>query len=113
MLLFYYYGREIFSLLTDIEEVVDTAMSCIVWYMINLIPDSARGQLRGVIKGLGLQSEIIMIHLLCQGIFSVFLTWQLAFKMELGLSGIWISKIIGDSIVTLYYIYLLYSADWR
>ena len=33
--------------------------------------------------------------------------------MEVGLQGVWISKIISDSIITLYYFYVLARADWQ
>ena len=50
------YAEQIIGAFTDIEEVRETAMTCMNLYLINLIPDSVRGQTRGVIKGLGLQA---------------------------------------------------------
>ena len=43
MVIFYFFAKQLILVFTDIEEVVDSAMSCIHWYMINLLPDCTRG----------------------------------------------------------------------
>mmetsp|Transcript_30008 Transcript_30008/g.45880 ORF Transcript_30008/g.45880 Transcript_30008/m.45880 type:complete len:93 (+) Transcript_30008:1564-1842(+) len=68
--------------------------------------------MRGVIKGLGLQSEIIWVHIIFQGLVNTVLIWVLAFHFEMGLAGIWFSKIISDSFITLYYFMVVGRADW-
>ena len=81
-------------------------------FIINIIPDCFSEMLRGSIKGLGIQSKILIPHILIQGLLGLVLTWFFGFFLEQGLIGIWIAKTIQVFLLNIVYIWILYNTDW-
>ena len=72
------------------------------------------GLLRGVIKALAVQDQIVMPHLIFQGVVSNILTYFFGFYLyPRDLYGIWIGKTIVSLLIIVSYIYVLYKCNWH
>ena len=58
-----------------------------------VIPDSYKGMIRGTIKGLGLQENLVILNLSGHWCLNLTLMLLLGFYFELGLFGFWLSKL--------------------
>jgi Na+-driven multidrug efflux pump len=81
-------------------------------FLINIMPDSFRSNLRGVIKALELQQRIVWVHIIGSGFLNTALIYFFAFYLDLGLEGIWIAKIIMELYLNVCYLWVIHTSDW-
>ena len=82
------------------------------WVMINIPGDCFASMLRGVIKAFGLQNNIVIFHIILEGLFQSFMTYYFGFFLEQGLTGIWMVRTITIYTICGFYLRLLYNLDW-
>lgn len=73
--------EQIFGLITEIPELIEEGKSIKLLFCINIIPDCMAGLLRGVIKALAIQDQIVLPHMICQGLLSNLLTYYFGFYL--------------------------------
>lgn len=67
----------------------------------------------GIIKGIGKQEVASYIVLIVLFPFNIPLCYFLAFKLELGLMGLWYSQYTSISIIAISFFFILSTTDWR
>ena len=83
-------------------------------FCINIILDNMAGVLRGAIKSLAIQNQILMPHIVCQGILSNIFTYYFGFvAYPNDMIGIWIAKSMVATCLLGYYLVVLAKADWE
>lgn len=68
--------------------------------------------MRGTIQGLGLQAYCWVINLVCCWIVNFTLIYYFAFKLKMGLYGIWLAKLILEVVVASSMQVLVSSTNW-
>ena len=72
-----------------------------------VIPDSYKGMIRGTIKGLGLQENLVILNLSGHWCLNLTLMLLLGFYFELGLFGFWLSKLALEIFLNIVYLMLV------
>jgi len=80
---------------------------------LNTIPDIYKGMLKGLVGALALQRQTLWINLFCQWLLNLFLQWLFAFKLGMGLTGIWMAKITMECCIALAYTGLITCQNWE
>ena len=81
--------------------------------VLNIFPDCLASLLRGTIRSLGRQPDILMPHIVSQLILSTPLLWLFGWYYDLGLTGIWIGKTFVVTILLALYTRIILSVDWH
>lgn len=83
-------------------------------FCINIILDNMAGVLRGAIKSLAIQNQIVAPHFICQGLLSNIFTYYFGFVLYPGdMMGIWIAKTLVALCLLGSYLVVLARADWE
>ena len=117
----YRYRHEFLGLMTDLADVKQAAYTILIYFAINVFLEGNRGVIRGVIKAMGLQHTQIAIAIIAQWVVAPCLMYYFIFVCQpdgqlhpgLGLSGIWISKLIIEVYINLAYLRILYNTDMQ
>lgn len=111
--MFYHYFDKIIETVTEVKALQDICLELAPIFVLNIFPDVTRAVLRGVIKALTLQSRVVVPQLFAQLVMNTILIYYLAFKLEMGMIGLWLSKSCVDTFISLYYLILIQCADWE
>ena len=111
---FLHYKHEIISFFAQDKRIYDGISQLYILFIINIVPDCTRGTVKGSLRGLGLQNTTTQYHIYLQGFLMPVLIYYFGIynKSTSGLLGLWISKTIVDSSLSLSYIYVLFQPDW-
>lgn len=102
----------IVDIYTDIPSIRAEALKGIWLLLFNIYPDLYKGMLKGIIKAKGIQKKAAKVHLLTHwGIFPT-LTYLFAFRMELGIVGLWLAKIGLECSLVVCYTLIINSVSW-
>ena len=86
----------------------------IVWLnCLIVIPDSYKGMIRGIIKGLGLQEHLMFLNLSGHWCLNLTLMILLGFYFKLGILGFWVSKLALEIFLSTVYLILATQANWE
>ena len=75
-------------------------------------PDTYKGMLKGVIRALALQSKAVYINLSGHWLVNLTSMYFFAFYLDMGLIGLWYSKLILEIYIFTMYLLLINSKDW-
>jgi Na+-driven multidrug efflux pump len=100
-------------LMTNIEEVSNNAINVRFMVVLNILPNCMAPLLRGVIRPIGRQPEILIPHIISQLIMSTPLLWLFGFYFDLGLNGIWIGTTCVVTMLLAFYTRIILSVDWH
>jgi MATE family multidrug resistance protein len=100
---------ELVAALTPMKDVQQTTLAIIWIICIQMVPDCTKGTLRGVIKARGLQFKAMLINLSGHWCVNLTLIWLLAFKLKMGLSGIWLAKLVLETYIFVAYCLLVWG----
>ena len=78
-----------------------------------MFPDCSKSVHRGVIRALGIQYKGMLVNFSGYVCSYIPLLWLLPFKLGLGVTGIWVAKLIMESYIFIAYSLLLYCENWR
>ena len=85
----------------------------VVWlFKINIFPDIYKGMVLGVIKALAIQNKGVYVHLVGHWTVYPTLIYLLAFKYEMGITGLWIAKIALEVTNLSGYLLIVHFSDW-
>ena len=111
-LLMNHYKESFMYILTDIPSVRVSAKEILFKLTLNVYPELYKNQMKGVIRALGLQYKAVWIHFFgnwivmpCQDVYCV--------VFEMGLIGIWCSKLTMECTICLLQTVLIDCSDWR
>ena len=108
------YQDELIELaVVGIDGLQPLIKSVLFVFLLNFIPDALRFVMIGVIKGLGLQNRILVIHMLTQGPQVIALQILFVFVLDWGMIGIWLAKFLVEATILACYIYILTTCDWE
>jgi MATE family multidrug resistance protein len=86
----------------------------VIWLIaFNSFPDALKGMLRGAIKGLGIQNQVIYINLAGHWLINLNLQYFLAFRFGYGMLGMWIAKTVMETFVCVSYLLVIEHRDWN
>lgn len=92
-LFFFTMRHTILSVFTRDEELIKLA-SNVTWIIcLSNLPDSFKGMMQGVIRALGIQKRAFYINIMGHGILNLSLQYLFVFKLDLGMRGMWYSKL--------------------
>ena len=103
----------IVSLFTDVVDVQQKAIGVLWLISFNTFPDLYKGMLKGLIGALGLQHKAVWINFVAQWLINLSLQWYFALHLQMGLTGMWIAKVIMETCVFLGFNALIYITDWQ
>ena len=108
------YQDELIELaVVGIDGLQPLIKSVLFVFLLNFIPDALRFVMIGVIKGLGLQTRILVIHMITQGPQVIALQILFVFVLDWGMIGIWLAKFLVEVTILACYIYILTTCDWE
>merc|ERR1712166_1266991 len=111
-ILIYSFSDFLISIFTS-EAQINLELQKLMWvFSINTFPDCYKGMLKGVIKALGIQNKAVYINISGHWCISVTLQLYLGFKLNMGLEGLWIAKVVNEFYIALAYIIVLRITDW-
>jgi len=84
-------------------------MYIVVFYMMT---DNTRSVLKGTTKAMGLYQQVMAQNLVCSWVVMGGLSYYFAFALDMGLFGIWLAKLISDSLVSVCYTKTLSDTNW-
>ena len=106
------YGYLLIDFFTDIVEIKVKANEMIPLLILNVFPEAVYGCLSGVLRGLGRQQMMLNFHIVCQGPFNIACLYYFIIVMKYDLFGIWIAKVMIESMMALMYSIVIACQDW-
>jgi Na+-driven multidrug efflux pump len=113
VLFLYVFSDAIVSQYTDDVELKSTAKKILFVLYFSTFPDTYKGMLKGVIRALALQSKAVYINLSGHWLVNLTSMYFFAFYLEMGLIGLWISKLVLEYYIFTMYLILIYRKDWQ
>jgi multidrug resistance protein, MATE family len=90
-------------------EAVDSVLWIIIIYVFF---DAIHGVQAGIIRGIGRQSAGSVFTLVCYYVFGMPLALACAFKMNLGVAGLWIGFTIASIILDIGFYFIISFTNW-
>jgi Na+-driven multidrug efflux pump len=84
-------------------------MTCLV---INIAPDLFNGMMKGVINALGIQHKAVFANIIAHWIYYPISIYVFAFRLNMGVFGLWFAHIGLESLMFVMYTYIINSSDW-
>ena len=98
--------------MTDNPEILQFAMPLMNFFVVNSFLELVRsGMIRGVLKAFNLFIKQVKYTITGQYFLNIFLMWLLAFELNWGMTGIWVSKLITETYMVLGTGYIMESAN--
>lgn len=97
--------------MTNIDQIIHTAKSQQLIVCITIFIYFRRGVIRGVLKGLNIAAMAANINVVCYLIIFPALLYFLVHKHDMGLQGIWISRMITEFLIGSLYELCVYTCD--
>jgi Na+-driven multidrug efflux pump len=98
---------------TNLPSVRQECLTAFPFLLINTFPDLFKGMLKGIIKAMGIQHKAVYVHLVCHWMILPTSFYLLAFKFELGIAGLWLSKIILEFCIVILYGFIISTSSWE
>lgn len=96
------------------DEELKAAIALYVWIMcLNTGPELFKGYLKGVFKAFAMQHKALWINMSGCWLVQPALVWLFAFKMQLGLKGIFISKALMEVYLLIFSIVVINLQSWE
>ena len=109
----YFFQRALINVYTDIESVRIECMAAFPFLLLNIFPDLFKGMLKGIIKAMGIQHKAVYVHLVCHWMILPTSFYLLAFKLNLAIRGLWMSKIILEVCIVSFYTLIISTSSWE
>lgn len=81
-------------------------------YIFNIFPDLFKGMQKGIISALGIQRKVIGIHVICHWMIYPTSLYTFVYYLDMGIAGLWLSKICLEWSIVSLYSYIIYIQDW-
>ena len=79
---------------------------------LNLCIDTIKGVFRGTSKALGIFKNVLAQNIACNWVLNFTAIYVLCFYFKYGLTGLWISKVISETVAALLYFITISKQDW-
>lgn len=109
----YAFHGYIIGLFTNIEQVHIIFNQVILLIVSSAIPDMMKVYLQGVIKALGIQGKVIYLNFIAYYVINIPIIYFLIFKLNFGISAIWISMNLCQYFLAISFWIILQSVDWE
>ncbi|RAQ50219.1 multidrug resistance pump [Aspergillus flavus] len=113
MLLLLVFKREIAQIYTNDRSVIDLAVKVFPWAAAFQVSDGLQAVNAGALRAVGKVNTAATINLMAYYVIAIPLCYLLAFKVDLGLSGLWISLALSLTMAGLSEFFIVASLDWR
>eukprot|EP00347_Sterkiella_histriomuscorum_P002719 403367069 len=107
------FNEGISRLFTNDQEVVEIVNRVLWIIIIYIFFDTIHGVQSGIIKGLGKQSYSSVFLLICYYCFGMPLALFFAFKIQMGVSGLWLGFTIASMILDLGFYFIINCTSWQ
>lgn len=111
--LLFIFKEIIVSQYTRNEEIAERCEGALMVVLIYILADSIKGVYKGTAKALSLYKQVIGQNMFCSFVVNLCMVYYLAFHCNLGLTGIWAGKLIGDIVNLFCYNQLIEKLDWE
>lgn len=112
-LAFYMANQWTIQKFTDSEDVKRVWDSIIIFVAFNFIPDHWQTFSQGVVRGLGVQQQLVMTILSIYWLINLPLCYILAFPVGAGIKGLWISQSLSLSLIGFCINRKVNTVDWH
>lgn len=109
VILSWLFRLNIVSIFTKSEEARQAALAIWLIKLPDIVTDIQKGLQCGMVQALTLQKKVLYVKVLIDWVFNVPLILLLSFKFKMGLTGIWVAKVIKE--ITMYL--ATYYIIWR
>ncbi|QMW32074.1 hypothetical protein G4B84_007505, partial [Aspergillus flavus NRRL3357] len=113
MLLLLVFKREIAQIYTNDRSVIDLAVKVFPWAAAFQVSDGLQAVNAGALRAVGKVNTAATINLMAYYVIAIPLCYLLAFKVDLGLSGLWISLALSLTMAGLSEFFIVASLDWQ
>lgn len=103
----------ILNAMTDVVPVHREAGKVLDFIFWNTVPELYKGMMKGVIFVLLLQDQLAYIHIFSNWMLNLALQYYFVAKLDMGLPGIWLAKLIMEWTIILLQTILVETADWH
>lgn len=107
------FNNSIARLFTSEAEVVESVRDALWIVMVYVFFDSIHGVQSGVIKGIGRQSLSSAFLLVCYYLFGMPMALIFAFKLKIGISGLWMGFTLASVILDIGFYFIINLCDWN
>jgi len=107
------FNESISKLFTNEEEIVEIVGQALWIIIIYIFFDTIHGVQSGIIKGLGKQSYSSVFLLICYYCFGMPLALIFAFKIQMGVSGLWLGFSIASMILDIGFYFIINCTRWE
>ena len=80
---------------------------------LNTVPEVFKGYLKGVMKALAMQHRAVVINFAGCWLLQGSLVWLFVFKMNMGLQGIFLAKVLMEICLAIVIFTDVISRDWK
>ena len=84
-------GKNVIIIFTESKVIIDTYLTILNLAALSLVPDMWQGYSNGIITALGMQQQFLHFPFIAFWLINLPLSITLAFNLNLGLIGVWIS----------------------
>jgi len=98
---------------TSDPEVSELANKCVLIVILVFFPDMIQGAMQGVIRALGIQRKASYWALASFYLLGIPFASLLAFKLSMGVAGLWLGITVGIAASAFIYVVLVLRTDWQ
>ena len=102
----------ILEAMTNVGAVHKEAGKVLDFIFWNTVPELYKGMMKGVIFVLLLQGQLTYIHIFSNWMLNLALQYYFVAKLNMGLPGIWLAKLIMEWTIIFLQTILVEAADW-
>ena len=112
-IIFYCNGEKLLLLLANDRDINIIGKELMGYLTLNIVLEFFKGYSRQVISALSLQFYLMPILFVSNYLVGFILQYYLAFYYEMELEGVWIAKLISETLIIVSSYLLIIKSDWE
>jgi MATE family multidrug resistance protein len=108
----YVYHKPIIGYYTNDEQIQENCYILVYVMFFTTFPENFTAMLRGVIRALAMQQRSVYVTLTGHWIINFTSIYIICFYFNMGIAGIWWSKLVFESFISAVYLIMIKCKDW-